>query len=192
MAVYHAVCPPALPHRLFAARRRLRYRPVDEDHGRAEDAGRGHDRSRQPVRRGQVLQRGQGGGHPSGDRLRSVRFAAGAQDALGYATATTTWCCCARTRRATATSSSWSRPGYLEGFYYKPRIDMDLLARALQGADRHVGVPARAHPGDAALRQVRRRAAAGAHLRATFSGRTTSSSKCRTTTWSRTGGSRRS
>src|ERR1035438_8282885 len=47
--------PSTLPHRLLAARRRLRYRPVDEDHGRTEDARRGHDRSRQSVRRGEVL-----------------------------------------------------------------------------------------------------------------------------------------
>ena len=32
---------------------------------------------------------------------------------------------------------------YLEGFYYKPRIDTDLLGRAFQGTDRHVGLPAR-------------------------------------------------
>ena len=37
---------------------------------------------------------------------------------------------------------------YLEGFYYKPRIDLDLLAQHSEGADRDVGVPARAHSGD--------------------------------------------
>ena len=34
---------------------------------------------------------------------------------------------------------------YLEGFYYKPRIDKDLLASALQRSDRPVGLPARRH-----------------------------------------------
>ena len=48
-------------------------------------------------------------------------------------TATTTWCCCAKTRKATATSSTWSPPAYLEGFYYKPRIDKDLLAQHSKG-----------------------------------------------------------
>src|SRR5581483_6382530 len=50
-----AVCPPALPYRLFPARRGLRYRPTDANRGRTEDAGRGDDRSRQPLRRRQVL-----------------------------------------------------------------------------------------------------------------------------------------
>jgi DNA polymerase-3 subunit alpha len=35
---------------------------------------------------------------------------------------------------------------YLDGFYYKPRIDTGPAGGALQGADRHVGVPARPHP----------------------------------------------
>ena len=73
---------------------------------------------------------------PPGHRLRGVRLAAGPQDTLAIPTATTTWSCSAKTRKATATSSSWSPPAYLEGFYYKPRIDKDLLARAFQGPDR--------------------------------------------------------
>ncbi len=34
---------------------------------------------------------------------------------------------------------------FLEGFYYKPRIDKDLAGAALQGSDRDVGLPARRH-----------------------------------------------
>ena len=33
--------------------------------------------------------------------------------------------------------------GYLDGFYYKPRIDKDLLSRHSKGPDRALGVPAR-------------------------------------------------
>ena len=52
--------------------------------------------------------------------------------------------------------------GYLEGFYYKPRIDMDLLAQHSQRADRAVGLPARAHHGDPFSRsKLRRRAPPG-------------------------------
>ena len=79
---------------------------------------------------------------------------------------------------------------YLDGFYYKPRIDTDLLARALQGADRHVGLPARPHSRDHPLRQVRRCAAHGAPVWRHLRRRRISSSKCRTITWSRTSASR--
>ncbi len=49
--------------------------------------------------------------------------------------------------------------GYLEGFYYKPRIDKDLLARALEGPDRAFGVPARRYQRNAACGPLRRRPA---------------------------------
>src|ERR1041384_698483 len=51
----HGLRPSALSYRLFAARRRLRYRPVDENRRRTEDAGGRHDRSREPVRSGEIL-----------------------------------------------------------------------------------------------------------------------------------------
>ena len=76
--------------------------------------------------------------------------------------------------------------GYLDGFYYKPRIDMDLLAQHSKGL---IGMSAclrGAHPRNHPRRQVRRRPPPGAHLRRYLRPATISSSKCRTTTWSRT------
>ena len=55
-----------------------------------------------------------------------------------------TWCCCAKTRRAIRTSSSWSAQGFTEGFYYKPRVDYELLQAAHRGADLPVRLPRRA------------------------------------------------
>ena len=49
-------------------------------------------------------------------------------------------CCWRRTTRASTTSSSWCRPGTPEGFYYKPRIDKELLART-RGPDRPQQLP---------------------------------------------------
>ncbi len=37
---------------------------------------------------------------------------------------------------------------YLDGFYYKPRIDLDLLAQHSKGLDRPLGLPARPHRRD--------------------------------------------
>ena len=34
-----------------------------------------------------------------------------------------------------------SSPGYLEGYYYKPRVDWELLERHAQGLDRALGLP---------------------------------------------------
>ena len=53
----------------------------------------------------------------------------------------TTWCCSPRPTRASTTSSSSCRPGYTEGFYYKPRIDKALLAAARARADRPEQLP---------------------------------------------------
>ena len=48
-------------------------------------------------------------------------------------TATTTWSCCARTQEGYQNLIKLVSTGYLEGFYYKPRIDKDLLARHSKG-----------------------------------------------------------
>ena len=75
---------------------------------------------------------------------------------------------------------------YLDGFYYKPRIDKDLLAQhskgliALSACLRgDINETLLADKYDDARRLALR-------VRATSSARTTSSSKCRTTAWSRT------
>ena len=77
--------------------------------------------------------------------------------------------------------------GYLDGFYYKPRIDKDLLARHSEGPDRAVGLPARRHQRRRCWpTSTRTRQPARASVPRTSSARRTSSSKCRTTAWSRT------
>ena len=76
--------------------------------------------------------------------------------------------------------------GFLEGFYYKPRIDKDLLAQPLQRPDRAVGLPARRRQRDHAQRPLRRSAPPGLRIPATCSARTTSFSKFRTTASTRT------
>ena len=76
--------------------------------------------------------------------------------------------------------------GYLEGFYYKPRIDKDLLAAHSERPDRPLRLPARRHQRDHPRRQVRRSAAASPTSTPTSSARTTSSLRFRTTSSSRT------
>ncbi len=70
---------------------------------------------------------------------------------------------------------------FLEGYYYKPRIDWELLEQLPRGADRHHRLPRRpraAVAAAAATRRARSRRPAGCR---TSSARTTSSSSCRTT-----------
>ena len=81
--------------------------------------------------------------------------------------------------------------GYLDGFYYKPRIDLDLLAQHSKGLIAHVGLPARPHPGDAARRASTTKRGAWPTPTPISSARTISSSKSRTITWTRTSGSLR-
>jgi len=76
--------------------------------------------------------------------------------------------CCARNQERVSQPHQLVSTGYLEGFYYKPRIDLDLLAEALEGAHRDVGVPARAHPGGLLAEKYEDGAEGGAHLRGRF------------------------
>ena len=76
--------------------------------------------------------------------------------------------------------------GYLEGFYYKPRIDKDLLARHSKGL---IALSAclRGDINETLLADRYEDAAPpGLRLHATCSARRISSSKFRTTAWSRT------
>ena len=74
-----------------------------------------------------------------------------------------------------------SSAAYLEGYYYKPRLDWELLARHATGPDRHHRLPGRRRPPGPAGRRPDQGGGAGrpapGHLRA----RTTSSSSSRTT-----------
>ena len=80
-------------------------------------------------------------------------------------------------RRACTTCSGWPPAPSLEGFFYKPRADRELLRRVRQGADRHHRLPVRRGPDLAADRQLRQ----GAWPRPPNSG---TSSARRTTSWS--------
>ena len=74
-----------------------------------------------------------------------------------------------------------SSAAYLEGYYYKPRVDWELLERHHDGPDRHHGVPGRGGaPGAAGRRRERRPSSKRPGCRTSSAG-TTSSSSCRTT-----------
>jgi DNA polymerase-3 subunit alpha len=75
----------------------------------------------------------QGKRTPSDHRMRSLTSPSRTTPIKAIPIATTTWCCCAKRRRAIATWSKLVSTAYLDGFYYKPRIDKDLLARHSKG-----------------------------------------------------------
>ena len=99
---------------------------------RAEDAGRRHDRPRQPVRRGGVLQRRQGEGRPSRHRLRSLRLAARPTSRSETDRYNHLVLLC-ENQEGYRNLIKLVSTAFLEGFYYKPRIDKDLLARHSKG-----------------------------------------------------------
>ncbi|MCK7511455.1 MAG: PHP domain-containing protein [Desulfobacterales bacterium] len=139
---------PARAHPVQPAGRGDPHRRPDAAHRRIRHAGRGDHRPRHPVRRRRVLRKGRprpGSSRSSAARCTSPR-AAGST----------------RTRPTTASSChiillAENQEGYrnlcrlataaqLEGFYYRPRIDRELLEGVLAGPDRHVGLPARRNP----------------------------------------------
>ena len=84
-------------------------------------------------------------------------------------------------RRATATSSSCPALAFLEGYYYKPRIDWELLERHHEGLIATTGCLG-GHVLQALLRgDTKRRARARPPGCRTSSAGTTCSSSCRTT-----------
>ena len=125
--------------------------------------GHRHHRPRRYVRRGGLLQGGEGRGHQAHHRLRglcgaprpaSTRSMSIDDEALSSRAAVP------RTRRATATSATWSSAGFTEGFYSKPRVDWELLRAAPRGHHRSVRLPGRAAAPAAAGRGLRRGAKA--------------------------------
>ena len=74
-----------------------------------------------------------------------------------------------------------SSAAYLEGYYYKPRVDWELLERYHDGPHRHDGLPRRRGAPGAARRGRRRGDARWPAACRTSSGARTSSSSCRTT-----------
>ena len=82
--------------------------------------------------------------------------------------------------------------GYLEGFYRKPRIDREILERARGGAAVHLCLPGRGDPaGPLKPRSGRPRNGSPTSI-SRSSGRSGSSSSCRTTAWPSSGCSIRS
>ena len=85
----------------------------------------------------QFFKAGQGQGRQAHPRLRGLRRPAEPlrQEAGRRPTTSTTSTSSSssRTRRATGTSASSSPRAYLEGFYYRPRIDKELLAAHSEG-----------------------------------------------------------
>ena len=71
---------------------------------------------------------------------------------------------------------------HLDGMYYKPRIDKELLAQHSRGADRAERLPeGRGAAGDSSQDDLRRRAELAGDSTATSSARRISSSRCTTT-----------
>ena len=68
--------------------------------------------------------------------------------------------------------------GYLEGFYYNPRIDKKLLREHSRGADRAVGLPGRRDRADAHAPRARGGGGRGARVRGHLRHGATSSSSC--------------
>ena len=84
-------------------------------------------------------------------------------------------------RSATSNLIQLSSRAFLEGYYYKPRVDWELLERAPRGRHRHHRLPRRPRAAGAAATATttaRSRRRPGCR---TSSAATTSSSSCRTT-----------
>ena len=101
----------------------------------AEDAGdRGH-RARQHVLVGDLPRsRARARAEPD-SRLRGVRGAGqpARQERQPRRDGRTTWCCWPRTNEGYHNLIKLVSAGYTEGFYYKPRIDKELLAQHAEG-----------------------------------------------------------
>ena len=85
-------------------------------------------------------------GHQADPRLRGLCGAAapGSTRRLPAARiATTIWCCWLKTTRATQNLMKIVSKGFVEGFYYKPRVDMEVLAGIPRGNHRLERLPGR-------------------------------------------------
>ncbi len=92
-----------------------------------------------------VLQRSQRPRRSSGNRLRGLCFPAGTQNPGPIRTAITIWFCSAENQEGYKNLINLVSTGYLDGFYYKPRIDKDLLAPHSKGLIAMSRLPARRH-----------------------------------------------
>jgi DNA polymerase-3 subunit alpha len=80
-----------------------------------------------------VLQQRQSEGHPPGDRLRSLRFAAGPEESTTSTNRYNHLVLLCENQEGYRNLIQLVSTGFLEGFYYKPRIDKDLLAQHSKG-----------------------------------------------------------
>ena len=105
-----------------------------------EDAGDGHHRPRQHVRRrSPSTTHARERGHEADPRLRGLRrarAAASTKSGERRRDRTTTWCCSPTNDEGYHNLIKLVSAGYIEGFYYKPRIDKELLAQHSEGPDR--------------------------------------------------------
>ena len=102
------------------------------------------------------------------------------------ATSTTTCWCWPRTKRAIATWSASPREAALHGFYRKPRVSKDFLAKHTEGLIGFSGCLAGEVCAEPDGREVRGRPKRPPASTRTSSAKGTSSSRSRTTGWSRT------
>ena len=150
--------------------------------GGAEDAGGGGHRARQHVLVDHLPRRGAEARHQADPRLRGVRRAgrAATDERARRARPRTTSCCSPRRDEGYHNLIKLVSAGYTEGFYYKPRIDKELLAQHAAGL---IGLSS-CLKGEVATGLRTEQAQRGASRRprriATSSARATSSSRCST------------
>ena len=149
---------PPRPHRVLDARRRGPARRAGGQGGRRRAAGARHHRPRQHVRRRSSSTRSAGRraikpiigteAYMAHDR-RSERPPGGAASTTPAATprvarsSTTTSPCWPRTTTGYRNLIQLASLAFLEGYYYKPRMDWELPRELPRGSDRHHRLPRR-------------------------------------------------
>ena len=109
----------------------------------AEDAGDRRDRARQHVLVGDLSRPRAAARAEADSRLRGLRRAGqpAHQERQPRRDRRTIWCCSRRRIEGYHNLIKLVSAGYTEGFYYKPRIDKELLAQHCEGADRLEQLP---------------------------------------------------
>ena len=140
-------------------------------------------RPRRALRRRPLLQGLQGRRGQADHRLRGVRRPAQPLRARRARPTpiSSTWCCSPTASRGYRNLIGLVTDSNVEGFYYKPRVDRELLARYSARPDRDRRVPVRARSPPSSCRTGRTRRGAWRASTRTCSARTGSSSNCRTT-----------
>ena len=174
-----ALRPPARPLRVLDPRRRVPHPGPRRAGRRARDAGRLAHRPRVDGGRGAALQ----GGEAEPGSSRSIGCEVYVADdrraqTKGYAHLTLL----AADNAGYANLIKLSSLGYLEGYYYKPRVDWELLERHADGRDRALRLPLGPRLQGARGEPPGRRARPSSTGSRRCSGATTSTSSSRTRT----------